>query len=68
MSTRRTKQIESGCRARTNARYASEISTTSREMTVIKPVRTSDGCWVVRWDGVDKLQQVHQNFLERIEQ
>lgn len=67
MSTRRTKQIESGCRARTNARYAAEISPTPREMSVIKPVKTISGCWVVRWDGVDKLQQVHQNFIERIE-
>lgn len=66
MSTRRTHRIESGCRARTNARYA-EISSTSREMTVIKPVKTIAGCWVVRWDGVDTPQQVHQNFLERIE-
>jgi hypothetical protein len=69
MSTRKTAQIESGCRAQTNERYASLFreGATSRAMTVIKPDRTIIGCWVVRFDGVDPLQHVHQKFIERIQ-
>jgi hypothetical protein len=58
--------IESGCRARTNEKYAREISATPREMTVLRPHRPIGGCWITVWDGVVPVQYVHQNFLERV--
>jgi hypothetical protein len=65
--TNKSTKIEPGCRARTNEKYARMISRTPREMTVLRADRTVDGCWIARWDGVEKPQNIHQNFLERIE-
>lgn len=63
---KKQRKIEAGCRARTNARYASEISRTAREMTVLRPFRTIEGAWTVRWDGIEPEQVVHERFLEVI--
>lgn len=67
MKKQKIEKIEPGCRARTNALYAKQISETPRQMEVLRPSRTIGGAWHCRWDGIEPEQVVHERFLEVIQ-
>ena len=53
-----------GKRFQTNAAYAAKISRTPRKGVLLTRHTPIDGCWVVRFDGVEPVQYVNEAYME----